>query len=473
MLSYSLKMLDNLKTNTFGLMRDAYIGIAGLTNTNDSKSNKKNNQNLISINIGTAAHMSNISDKSVDLVCMDPPYYNNVQYAELSDYFYVWQKRTIKDLYPDYFNRRLTDKHGEAVANPDRDGGNKNAHKNYELIMSEIFNECKRVVKDQGILTLMFTHKSQSAWEALTKSLIENGWNITASFPVESETQEGIHTKETASAISSIFLSCRKRLSESKEPATWTGFGGTGVQQKIRQAVKQGLEEFNPLKLNPVDEMVACYGRALRVLSEQWPVIDGDEPVGPIRAMNEASRVVAENQIKRITNNQLSVNDLSPESSMALTLYGIYGLGEFSYDEALNLSRSLNIRLETKPGGYNADGPFIGINKQASSGKRTKKAEAEDIGFHAPLIRKGSKLRLALPDERNPKRIENPQTEWDILHGLVMNYRKGDIPVACGYLSRHADGKENLVKNLLNVWTAEMPDEDLRKEGNAIVFGLK
>jgi hypothetical protein len=98
------------------------------------------------------------------------------------------------------------------------------------------------------------------------------------------------------------------------------------VQHRIRAAVQQGLVEFKPLNLTPVDEMVACYGRALHVLSEQWPVMDGDEPVGPLRAMNEASRVVTEHQIRRVTDGRLSVDDLDPETAMALTLYGIWGL---------------------------------------------------------------------------------------------------------------------------------------------------
>jgi len=421
----------------------------------------------------TAAHMPNIENASVDLVCMDPPYYNNVQYAELSDYFYVWQKRTLHDLYPDYFTRRLTNKQEEAVANPDRDGGNAQAKAAYERMMGDIFSECHRVLKNSGLMTLMFTHKSQDAWETLTRSLIENEWVISASFPVESETQQGIHTKETASAISSIFISCRKRLSESTEPATWTGFGGTGVQQRIRKAVKAALEEFKPLNLNPVDEMVASYGRALRVLSEQWPVFDGDEPVSPVLAMNEASRVVSENQIQRITDGRLKVDDLSPEAAMSLTIYGIYGLNPLPYDEALNLSRSLNIQLvEVKTGGYLTDNRFIGISPQAASGRRSNEAKAEETGFYAPLIRKGSKLRLARPDERNPKRLENPQTEWDILHGLIMEFRKGDIPLVRAYLTRHAEGKENLFKDLLNVWTTESADETLRKEGQAMIFGL-
>ena len=255
--------------------------------------------------------------------------------------------------------------------------------------------------------------------------------------------------------------------------SAWTDFGGSGVQQKIRKAVHEGLEEFKPLKLNPVDEMVASYGRALRVLSEQWPVLDGDEPVSPIRAMNEASRVVAENQVRRITEGRLRVEELSPETAMALTLFGIYGLGELSYDEALNLSRSLTISLESKNAGYSAEGRFIGINTEAGSGRRSRAATAEDTGFHAPLLRKGSKLRLAKPEERNEKRLENPQTEWDVLHGLIMAYRKGDMPVARGYLNRHVEGNAETVKDLLRVWAEQMSDETLRKEAQAILFGWK
>ncbi|NWH06598.1 DUF1156 domain-containing protein [Desulfobacter latus] len=443
---------------------DAYKGIAELTG-------KK--KHPVTITNGSAANLSKIKPSSVDLVCMDPPYYNNVQYAELSDFYYVWQKRSLKNLYPEYFSRRLTNKTDEAVANPDRDGGTKPAKDTYEKMMGEIFAECRRVLKDSGIMTMMFTHKSQDAWETLTRSLIEHGWIISAAFPVDSEFANSQNIMNNASASSSIFLACRKRQTTSDEPATWTGFGGTGVQQKIRTSVKQGLKDFETLKLNPVDEMVACYGKALSVLSEQWPVLDGDEPVGPIRAMNEASRVVAENQISRITGGKLSINDMAPEAAMALTLYGIYGLGDLPYDEALNLSRSLNIKLEAKTGGYTVDDRFIGINTQSTTRRSNQAAKAEDLGFHAPLLRKGSKLRLALPEERNPKRLEHPQTEWDLLHGLIVQYRQGDIPLVRAYMTRHAEGKEDILMHLLSVWTAETGDENLRKEGNTILFGLK
>jgi adenine-specific DNA methylase len=140
----------------------------------------------------------------------------------------------------------LVDKINEAVANPARDGSAQAAKATYQRMMGEIFAECRRVLKGEGILTLMFTHKSQDAWEALTRSLIEAGWTITAAFPVESEAAESLHQKNMAAAASSIFLSCRKRVFNVYGPAVWTGLAGRGVQQQIRTAVKEALAEFVP-----------------------------------------------------------------------------------------------------------------------------------------------------------------------------------------------------------------------------------
>ncbi|HEY9745062.1 MAG TPA: hypothetical protein V6C99_02465, partial [Oculatellaceae cyanobacterium] len=199
---------------------------------------------------------------------------------------------------------------------------------------------------------------------------------------------------------------------------------------------------------------------------------DGDEQVSPLRAMTEASVVVAQFKVARFTQGRLRVEDLHPEAAMALTLYGIFGLGEFPYDEALNLSRSLNISLETKVAGYNAVGRMIGINNE-TQGRRVRHTDAEEVGYHAPLLRRGSKLRLALPEERNKKRLEHPQTEWDVLHGLIMAYREGDVPLARAYLLQHGEGKRQVILDLLFVWATATADQGLRKEAEALLFGLK
>lgn len=426
------------------------------------------NKNIPTILNSSAANLD-LEGSSVDVICMDPPYYNNVQYAELSDFFYVWQKRILADLYPDIFNRRLTNKQDEAVANPVRDGSAENADRSYEARMKEIFNECSRVLKNNGIMTVMFTHKSQEAWETLTRALIESGWIITSSMPVESEDSQGIHHKDIAAAVSSVFLACRKRDTSSDKVSIWSGFGGTGVAHDVRAAVLQGLRDFESLRLNAVDEMVAAYGCALKVLSENWPVMDGDEMVSPITAMREASTVVAQYQMTRISKGRFGIADLSSEAGIAVTLFGIYGLEPLPFDDALSLSKSLNIRLEGKAGGYVFETGMIGINDERGTRNRDKDVQ----GFFAPLVRKGSKLRLALPQERHPKRIEHPQTEWDIMQGVILAFREGDIPVARAYVQRHADGREQMIMDLIKVWAEGCGREKLQKEATRILYGLK
>lgn len=450
---------------------DAFKGISQLTSAVHSQSHGKLPLRIIN---GSAASMPSISDASVDLVCFDPPYYNNVQYAELSDFYYVWMKRGLRSLYPELFSRRVTNKSDEAVANPARDGSATAAKDVYERMMRDIFSECRRVLKPEGVLTLMFTHKEQDAWETLTRSLIESGWEISASFPVESEGENSLHQKDLAAAASSIFITCRKRPLEDRLPSTWTGLGGTGVANKVRESVRQALKDFEPLHLNPVDRMVASYGRALQVLSEAWPVVDGNEPVGPTRAMNEAARVVASQEISRITNGRLSVDDLDPESSMALTLFGIFGLGSIAFDESNNVAKSLNVRLEAKAAGYRLeDGDhLIGYNQEAT-GRRGQAQAAEDVGYHAPLVRKGSNLRLALPAERSAKRLDKPQSLWDVMQGALVKYAQGDIPVARAYLETHAKESFERVIDLLEVWSLECGNKELKKAADGLLFGLR
>ncbi len=443
---------------------DAFQGIAELVENRQMGESEVNPVRVIN---GSATQMDTVADQSVDLVCMDPPYYDNVQYSELSDFYYVWQKRTLSDLYPGSFDRRVTDKADEAVANPVRDG--KQARQVYENRMREIFAESARVLKDDGVLTIMFTHKSQDAWEALTQALIHSGWNITSAFPVDSESAVGIHTKDTASAVSSIFITCRKRLNASSVPATWRGFGGRGVQTQIEQAVRDGLKQFAALKLNPVDRMVASYGRALNVLSKNWPVLDGDDQVSPIRAMAEASRVVAEQEVERISKGRVRVEELDAESAVAVMALGLWGHQPFAYDDALNLTRSLKVTLESKSGGYRPSPGVVGV---ASEAERGGKNQRDFDGYFAPLVRKGSKLRLLRADERSPRRLENPQTGLDKLHGMILNYREGGIVQVRNYLTQHAENDRITVLGLLAVYAAEVDDQRLRDEAQALVFEL-
>jgi len=405
---------------------------------------------------GSAADMGEIANGSVDAVVMDPPYYDNVQYSELSDFYYIWQKRTLGDLYPGWFDSDLTDKFSEAVANPARDGSKKAAKARYEEMMQDIFSESRRVLKPDGIMTLMFTHKSSDAWETLTNALIHSGWDITSCMPVESESVHSTHQMNVAAAASTIFIACRPADRGDRDPSSWA----YEVKGKLETAVREGLGEFERLKLNPVDRMIASWGRALRVYSAHWPVQDGDEEVPPTRAMQEAARVVAEEEVSRLSGGLVTVDDLDAESRLAVIALGINGLGDFAFDDALQMSRSLSFRLQNRNGNYRVSDDMVAY------------ANVGEDERAAPLAIKGNKLRLLKPEERAAARLENPQTLWDVLGGLIVTYRDGGIVAARNFLTQHGKRDSDALRGLLKVWAKECRDDELKREAQLIDYEL-
>ena len=133
-------------------------------------------------------------------------YEENVCYAELSDFFYVWLKRTAGYVFPNDFTAYLTEKDQEAIASTARfknqaakgKSAKTLAITDYQSKMSRIFAECRRVIKSDGIMTVMFNHKSTTAWDALTVALIEAGFSVTRTWPVKTEPEASIHIKGKA-----------------------------------------------------------------------------------------------------------------------------------------------------------------------------------------------------------------------------------------------------------------------------------
>ncbi|MAL94416.1 MAG: DNA methylase [Haliea sp.] len=432
---------------------DSYKGIAELA----SKRNVGGcDREFVKLLKGSATNIGEVNERSVDAIVMDPPYYDNVQYSELSDFYYAWHKRSVGDLYPGWFDDEETDKYSEAVANPARDGSARNAKARYEQLMQEIFTECKRVLKLDGIMTLMFTHKSSDAWETLTNALIHSGWHITSCMPVDSESSHSMHQMNLAAAASTIFIACRPADRGDREPSSWA----YEVKGKLEAAVREGLGEFERLKLNPVDRMIASWGRALRVYSAHWPVQDGDDEVPPTRAMQEAARVVAEEEVSRLSGGLVTVDDLDAESRLAVIALGINGLGDFAFDDALQMSRSLNFRLQNRNGNYRVSDDMVAY------------ANVGEDERAAPLAIRGNKLRLLKPEERAAARLESPQTLWDVLGGLIITHREGGIVAARNYLSEHGKRDSDALRGLLKVWAKECRDDELKREAQLIDYEL-
>lgn len=177
--------------------------------------------------MGSATDLARVPDGSVTAVVVDPPYAENVQYSELADFFYVWLKRTQGYRRPEWFSTYLCDHDEEAVVNLSRHRDRKpaktgrrdgstaearaKAHWFYEKLMTESFREARRVLRDDGVLTVMFTHKKQEAWASLFTSLIQAGFVITATWPVKTESEHSLHQARKNAAQSTVILVARKR----------------------------------------------------------------------------------------------------------------------------------------------------------------------------------------------------------------------------------------------------------------------
>lgn len=319
--------------------------------------------------------LDHITDASVDAVVMDPPYYDNVMYAELSDFFYVWLKRTAGYVYPGLFRRPLTDKEREAVANPARfkesKGAKALAGRDYQQKMQSIFAEMRRVLKPDGIMTLMFTHKATGAWDALTKGLMAADFMITASWPINTEAEGSLHIKDKSAANSTIFLVCRPRETV-KETSYWED-----VEPKVAAAVRQRIADFQASGIRGVDLYLSCFGPALEEFSRHWPLKRGTprpeeqakrrkrqtelfeeeyDPyaVTPEDALDAARREVKAWRLKQLTHMKTR-GDLDALTSWFVLAWDAFEAPVFPYDEALRLARVCGVDLDRDVVGHLAE----------------------------------------------------------------------------------------------------------------------
>lgn len=156
------------------------------------------------LNCKTAERMTE-SDESVDYIITDPPYYDNVQYSELSDYFYVWLRECLKEEYEE-FKPELVPKAREIVAN-------KSANKDEEFFvdtLSNVFSECHRVLKSEGEMVFTYHHNENEAWSVILESLIQSGFTITGAYPVQSEMPNSLHITELDNAEYDILVYANK-----------------------------------------------------------------------------------------------------------------------------------------------------------------------------------------------------------------------------------------------------------------------
>lgn len=328
----------------------------------------------LTVKQGPASDLRKLPDGSIHNITVDPPYYDNVQYAELSDFFYVWLKRSAGHLYPEFFRDELTNKDDEAVANPARFAalGRKKtdlARADYERKMAAAFREMHRVLQDDGCLTVMFTHKQVAAWDTLASALIGAGFTVKASWPVHTESEHSLHQAQKNAAASTILLVCRKRVAGSMlkvegsgatsdnlqpstsdsqpEPVWWDD-----LQPRVRETARRKAAEFAAEGIRGVDLYISVFGPTLSIISEQWPVLTSevDPKTGQPRTLRpETALDLAREEVIRLRKEGLLGGrevQFDPVTDWYLMAWDAFAAEQFPYDEARKLAIGVGVDLD-------------------------------------------------------------------------------------------------------------------------------
>lgn len=337
-----------------------------------------------------------------DAIITDPPYYDAIPYADLSDLFYVWLRRTVGNLYPVEFSPGLTEKDAELVQQHRTGGRGKAGQIRYEEGMAKAFLRASEALVDQGYMVVVFANKQPDAWETLTAALIKAGFVVTASWPIDTEMQSGMRG-QVASLASSVWLVCRKR------PAG----AGTGRYRAVRRAMEERVTErlryFWDMGLSGPDFVWAAVGPALESYSAYDEVrrLDGSLfTVGDF--LKEARRLVADFALGRILGGH-STEGLDEWTRYYLIHRANFGLEDAPVGECILLSQGYGLDLNELRG---------------------------DRGYVRAAA--GSAVRLAKWDERRRADLGEPHPGGslpliDVLHRLLLLWAAGDTAALNAY----------------------------------------
>jgi putative DNA methylase len=239
------------------------------------------------IHVADAAE-SPLPDQTAPVWFTDPPYYDAIPYSDLSDFFFVWLKRMLPghSLLLDPFEpaNLLTPKAAEAVqCEKVLTAEGKPKDKDfYETAMARAFSEGRRILKEDGIGSVVFAHKTTEGWEALLSGMIKGGWTITGSWPISTEMGTRLNARETASLATSVHLVCRPR----PEDASVGDWGD--VLRQLPNRVGNWMERLQGEGIRGADLVFACIGPALEIYSRYSKVVDAEDREIPLGGDPEA-----------------------------------------------------------------------------------------------------------------------------------------------------------------------------------------
>lgn len=357
-------------------------------------------------------------DNTFDAVLTDPPYYDNVPYAYLSDFFYVWLKRSVGHLYPELFEKSLMPKKDEeVVAYGHREGGWEAGKRFFETELTKAFSEMHRVLRPNGIAVIVYAHKSTEGWEAMINALLLSELVITAAWPIDTEMETRMRAINSAALTSSIYMVARK--TEREEWGTYRE-----VLRELEVHLKEKLFTLWEWGFSGADLFIAAIGGGIEVFGKYREVLDNDDE--PIRAgqMIEDIRAI----LGRFDGEQAGAAG-SHLTRFYLRWRRENGEKPVPFNDANKLAQSLGLELSVEWGA----GSFIRREKTF--------------------------IRVLGPQDRDISTLSNSEELIDVLHHALLLWSSGEREAMIQRLARGRSGLNELIWNVAKEISAALPTD--------------
>lgn len=374
------------------------------------------------------------------VVSTDPPYYDNVPYADLSDFFYVWLRRSLQSGFPEVMRTILVPKTVELVADPFRQGGTDSAERFFREGMSKALLAIEKSIKDDGVACIYYAFKQSevdegsavsTGWQVFLEAVVNAGFVITGTWPLRTEGDNRQRAVGANALASSVVLACRKRSAAAPVSTR------SSLRKAFREELPLALRELQRNNIAPVDVAQASIGPGMAVFSRYAKVVEAD---GSPMAVRSALQLINEALDEYLTANE---GEVDPYTRFAITWYETNGWNTGSYGDAENLSKARNVSV--------AGVVEAGILHSAAGKVRLLK-------------------RAELPDGWDPAN-DSRLTVWEATQHLIKRLDKGESEAArlLKQLGPLADAARDLAYRLYNTCERRGWAEDARAYNGLVV----
>jgi putative DNA methylase len=273
-----------------------------------------------------------------DAVLTDPPYYDNVPYADLSDFFYVWLKRSTGEHFPSIFVTPLVPKADEAIMEPARHKGMSEAKEYFEKAITLSFREIYRVLKPGGVSIIVYAHKTTAGWETMLNGLVEAGLVVTASWPLHTEKKGRLREIASAALASSIYMVCRKI---ERHPL---GFWNE-LQPVIQARVEEKLAQFWRAGIAGGDFFISAIGPGMEEYSRYQRVETYSGEAISTEQLLTFIRKIATNFLVNHLLKNVSAGAIDKEAQFYLTYRWTFLDNKVPFDDARKIASAEGVDL--------------------------------------------------------------------------------------------------------------------------------